>query len=130
MSETFVCAHCGKEHPIEDRCIFDGQELCRECYGTETCICDQCGKRIWLNDDYGDAHHTLCQDCMERYYDRCIDCGRLVELDQLQYLEDGDDDGYCSACFERHLQESGVHSTATATSLSQFFTAMVPVISE
>ena len=27
-----------------------------------------------------------------------------MELDRLQYLEGGDDDGYCSACFDRHLQ--------------------------
>ena len=110
MNETFTCAHCGREHPIENRRIFDGQELCRDCYDTGTCICDQCGERIWLDDDCGDANHTLCQDCVGRYYDRCADCGRLVDLDQLQYLEDGDDDGYCSSCFDRHMRESGVHS--------------------
>ena len=110
MNETFICTHCGREYPIEDQYVFDGQELCRDCYGTETCVCDQCGERIWLVDDCGDIHHTLCQDCVDRYYERCADCGCLVGLDQLQYLEDGDDEGYCSTCFDRHLQENGVHS--------------------
>ena len=60
MNEIFICAQCGREYTLEDRYIFDGQELCRDCYRTETCICDQCGERIWLDDDCGDAYHMLC----------------------------------------------------------------------
>lgn len=110
MNETFICSRCGAEHLIDGSITFSAYRLCRSCYDTETCACDHCGDRIWAADSCGDEHHTLCQDCANCYYDRCADCGRFVLTEDLQYLEDGDDDGYCSSCFDRHLQESGVHS--------------------
>ena len=110
MSRTFICSRCGREHPIVQCCVFDGQELCRNCYDTETCVCDHCGRHSWAEDSCGDENHSLCRTCMERYYAHCTDCGRLVARDNLQFLSESDTEGYCSECYEHHLSEHGVHS--------------------
>ncbi len=110
MNEIFLCCRCGQEHPVTDRFVFDGQELCQNCYESETRICGHCGKRIWADEDYGDAGLILCRTCEERYYERCVDCGRLVELGLLHYLEDDDENGYCDICYDRMTSEAGDHS--------------------
>ena len=110
MKETFICSRCGQEHPTADRYTFDGQELCRGCYEAETCICDHCGSRIWTEASCGDENHTLCQNCADRYYDSCADCGRLVPTEDLRYLEDDDDEGYCDACYNYRIRQTGIHS--------------------
>lgn len=101
MTETFICSQCGQEHSIAERCIFDGRELCENCYDTHTCVCENCGHRIWAYDDCGDENHTICRDCAERYYAHCADCGCSVPLENLRYLSDDDDEGYCERCFNR-----------------------------
>ena len=51
MNNTFICTHCSTVHPISDRIIFNGQEVCEDCFEQETRICDRCGERIWAEDD-------------------------------------------------------------------------------
>ena len=109
MTETFICSRCGAEHPVPERIIFGGYEMCQNCYDTETCVCDRCGDRIWAEDSCGDEDHTLCRHCEDNYYDRCSDCGRLVEQDSLYFLSEDDTDGYCNECYEHRLREGGVH---------------------
>jgi len=110
MNETFICSRCGQEHPNIDRVVFDGQELCQDCYESQTCVCEHCGERIWVDDDCGDEDHTLCRDCADRYYSPCANCGRLVALADLHYLSEDDTEDYCEDCYNRIIRESGVHS--------------------
>ena len=108
MNNTFICTHCSTVHPISDRIIFNGQEVCEDCFEQETRICDRCGERIWAEDDCGDEAHMLCEDCEEQYYGHCTECGRLMPIEDLRYLSDDGDDGYCESCYNHHAQESGV----------------------
>ena len=110
MSRTFICSHCGREHLISECCVFDSQNLCRNCYDTATCVCDHCGRHIWAEDSCGDENHSLCQTCRARYYTPCTDCGRLVERDNLHFLSEDSTDGYCAECYDRHLRENGIRN--------------------
>ena len=83
MNNTFICTHCSTVHPISDRIIFNGQEVCEDCFEQETRICDRCGERIWAEDDCGDEAHMLCEDCEEQYYGHCTECGRLAASENI-----------------------------------------------
>lgn len=98
--ETFICGFCHQEHSVEDRHLFDGTELCGNCYDSETVVCACCGERIWAEDAETDSHISLCQNCYERYYTRCTDCERIISFDDAYYADDDDDPDYpyCSDC--------------------------------
>lgn len=110
--ETFTCALCHQEHPITDRHLFDGTELCGSCFDSETAVCVCCGERIWTEDAESDAHIVLCQTCYDRYYTRCSRCGDLLNYDDAYYTDDDDDTEYpyCYSCIDyvrnprRHIQ--------------------------
>lgn len=68
MTETFLCAHCGRPHPISTRHEMDGRDLCPDCLEEQTVICSHCGQRIWASDNAGDGSRSLCQDCCDAYY--------------------------------------------------------------
>ena len=110
MDETFICYACGEEHPIEERTIFDDLELCQDCLSSRTRLCICCGERIWNDDDCGDENITLCSDCEENHYDHCRRCGRLTHVDDLHYLDEDDDEGYCDECFNHVEHEPGVRN--------------------
>ncbi len=110
MDETFICYACGEEHPIEERTVFDDLELCQDCLSSRTRLCICCGERIWNDDDCGDENITLCSDCEENHYDHCRRCGRLTHVDDLHYLDEDDDEGYCDECFNRVEHEPGVRN--------------------
>ena len=106
MAETFICALCGREHPIEGRTVFDGKSLCPTCLEEHTCVCDRCGDRIWVSDSHSDGSTTVCNDCFDRHYDTCAGCGRIFPYDDLYYSDD-DSDGYCAECYQRRQEERG-----------------------
>lgn len=93
MAETFICSNCGQEHSRSEMVIFDGQQLCLHCQGMLTEICEYCSERIWRRDNRGDRYTAVCGNCID-HYTTCCECGRLVNVDELHYLNDGDDDGY------------------------------------
>ena len=109
MSETFVCELCHQEHPLSAHRSFDGQDLCTSCRDSRTVLCDRCGERIWNENDYGEGGLTLCERCREDY-GYCRDCGRLVPYDQMHYLDDDDDEGYCEQCFCAHTSDDVINS--------------------
>ena len=101
MTETFVCDCCQREYPISEQRSFDGLDLCVDCRDSRTVICDRCGDRIWADDDFGGSGLSLCERC-RGHYGHCRECGRLVSYDQMLYLNDDDDEGYCESCYYSH----------------------------
>lgn len=101
--ETFTCAHCGQEHPIEDRHLMGDTELCGNCFGLKTVVCACCGERVWIEDAETDGIIYLCQTCYDRYYTRCTDCERIINCDDAYYTDDDDNSEYpyCYNCFDR-----------------------------
>ena len=108
MAETFLCTHCGQEHPRSELVTFDGQQLCLRCQGTLTEICEYCGERFWARDNCGDRHTAVCADCIDNYA-RCCECGNLVREGDLHYLNDDDDYGYCDSCWADHGERHVIH---------------------
>lgn len=108
MAEMFLCSHCGQEHSRSDMVTFDGQQLCLHCQGELTEICEYCGERFWSRDNCGDRHTAVCADCIDNYA-RCCECGHLVREDDLHYLNDDDDYGYCDSCWADHGERRVIH---------------------
>ena len=74
MQEMYTCDHCGKEFPLDEALLVEGDRLCRHCAASLTALCDECGIRIYLEHDEGDSNRFLCPSCRERYYTRCDRC--------------------------------------------------------
>ena len=110
MAETFVCSSCHRELPVSMRDNFDGRVLCEDCSDTLTTVCDLCGNRIWREDDRGDSGVTLCEHCRDNHYSECAECGHLVHNDDLHYLNDDDDEGYCDSCWRDHERGQVIQS--------------------
>ena len=108
MTETFICSNCGQEHPRSEMVTFEGQQLCLRCQGELTEICECCGERFWARDNCGDRHTAVCADCIDNYA-RCCECGHLVREDDLHYLNDDDDYGYCDSCWADHGERRVIH---------------------
>lgn len=104
--EVFTCEMCHQEHPVSERYIFDGAELCQSCYENKTDLCDCCGDRIWLEEAETDGSRTLCQRCYDDYYTRCTDCERIIRFGDACYPED-EDEPYCFECAERIRRKRG-----------------------
>ena len=71
MTETFICCHCGQEHPLENRVMVGDDAICERCANEETVICTHCGERIYRDDNAGDENMPLCQSCYDRHYTSC-----------------------------------------------------------
>jgi hypothetical protein len=97
---TFTCGICHEEHPLSQRHIFDGTELCETCYETETTTCDHCGERIWTEDAETDEYTSLCLSCYDRDYSRCHDCGQIIHNSNAYYPDEDYDFPYCSHCID------------------------------
>ena len=67
MTETFICCHCGQEHPLENRIMVGDDALCERCANEETVICSRCGERVYRDDNAGDENTPLCQPCYDRH---------------------------------------------------------------
>lgn len=105
--ETFVCDHCGEEHPLSECHTFDGQDLCPRCLEEETVLCSWCGETIWRSENAGTEDTPLCDTCREDNYTACTRCGRLIANEDACYYRN-DEDGdypYCLHCFG----EGGTH---------------------
>ena len=98
--ETFPCDLCREDYPLSDLITFHHQQLCPTCYEDETTLCHCCGERIWVEDAIRDDSIDLCMRCYEREYTHCTQCDRLIPYDEAVYLDDDEDDPYCSACAE------------------------------
>ena len=99
--DTFICAHCGMIHSVEERTVFDGQTLCPNCLSEHTALCSHCGTRVWVFDNAGTEDTPLCQHCYDNYYESCTRCGALIRRDDA-YYEDNDedeDDPLCHHCY-------------------------------
>ena len=98
-TETFICCHCGQEHPLENRVMVGDDALCERCANEETVICSHCGERVYRDDNAGDENTPLCQPCYDRHYTSCERCGRIIHVDDA-YYEDDDED--CPLCYDCH----------------------------
>ena len=98
MTETFICCHCGQEHPLENRVMMGDDALCERCANEETVICTHCGERIYRDDNAGDENTPLCQPCYDRHYTSCERCGRIIHLDDAYYEDDDEDNPLCYNC--------------------------------
>ena len=109
QTDTFLCTHCGQICSCSDMTELDGDQLCPVCRDELTVVCGDCGVRIWLEDNYGDEHGPLCERCRENNYSRCLQCGRLITRDDVHYLQEDDDEGYCYTCFCNHRSSRVIH---------------------
>ena len=98
MTETFICCHCGQEHPLENRVMVGDDALCERCANEETVICTHCGERIYRDDNAGDENTPLCQPCYDRHYTSCERCGRIIHVDDAYYEDDDEDYPLCYNC--------------------------------
>jgi len=94
MNETYVCTHCGTEHPADQLTGTGDDLLCPACL-ENTAVCRECGTRIRLSDNAGTDLHPLCRTCFDRYYTTCARCGALLRVGTA--LEAGDH-AYCGSC--------------------------------
>ena len=100
MDKAFICEICGEAHPVEQRTVFDGQELCPHCLEENTLICQRCNARIWSDNNDGNDDHPLCTRCYENFYTNCSRCGALLLNEDARYIrEDEDEYPYCDSCF-------------------------------
>ena len=104
-----VCCECGEVLTPDEACEFDGNTYCSSCLDDITFICDCCGEREYTNDEISDERISICQRCYDSYYTRCEACDRLVHNDDMHYLSDDDDYGYCYDCYNervgKHIRE-------------------------
>ena len=98
MTETFICCHCGQEHPLGNRVMVGDDALCERCANEETVICTHCGERIYRDDNAGDENTPLCQPCYDRHYTSCERCGRIIHVDDAYYEDDDEDYPLCYDC--------------------------------
>lgn len=103
MSKELICNECGRGLGGTSVYEFEGNTYCENCFNELTVICDCCERRIWRNDSEGDSYTTLCDSCYNSYYSHCQRCGRLLANEDLHYMDDDDDYGYCYDCYERML---------------------------
>lgn len=101
MTEGFTCAHCGTVLPLSALHTFEDALYCRDCLAELTVACDHCGHRFRTAELHQEQNLTLCYSCLDDYA-HCHGCGRLVLEDELHYLSDDSDEGYCDSCFEAH----------------------------
>jgi len=101
--DTFICTCCGESVPVEQRTIFDGQELCSHCLDHETVLCTSCRERIWRDDNAGSDAVPLCNSCFERSYTNCIRCGALIHNEDARYHRDDvdEEEPMCYDCYSR-----------------------------
>ena len=99
-NQELVCNECGISLGGESVFEFEGNIYCEECFDRLTVVCDCCGDRIWRDNAEGDSLTTLCEHCYDYSYGHCERCGRLVNNDDLYYLADEDDYGYCYDCYQ------------------------------
>ena len=101
MTESCICSHCGDTFPSSELYLFGSRQLCLDCLEELTVICDHCGRRFWRREVHEIQDLTLCNACLENY-SYCSGCGRLVLSDELRYVDDDDNDGYCAECYNSH----------------------------
>lgn len=109
MGNTFICDNCGREHPVNERIEFDGENLCSGCADETATICCRCGDRICRDDNAGDENISLCQRCYDRYYTTCERCGRVILNDDASYGDEDDDEPYCHECHTRYCKNQVIH---------------------
>ena len=109
MEQTFYCDYCHEDHPVSQREIFDGQEICYTCLDTHTVVCQDCGQCVWSDENDGTQYHPLCSRCYEWNYTHCSRCGMLLRESRACYANDDDDDEYpyCSSCYN-HLASRSI----------------------
>lgn len=104
MNETYICTHCGREHPSDQLTGTGDDLLCPDCLENTT-VCHDCGRRIRLDENARNDVHPLCQTCFDRSYVNCDRCGVLLRAETA--LEIGAH-SYCDSCYSRLLR-FGIH---------------------
>lgn len=104
-NETFICCHCGREYPLEDRVIVGDDVICGSCADEETVTCSHCGERIYRDDNAGEENTPLCQSCYDRWYQSCSCCGRILHEDDVYYRSRDDDEPLCLTCYNREQDQ-------------------------
>ena len=103
-----TCTICNREFPTEQLTDFDGELLCSDCHEDETLSCSHCGERIWTDDNMGNDDTPLCAHCYDYHYCTCESCGILLSNNDA-YYEDGEDEPYCSFCYDRRERHVHLH---------------------
>ena len=107
--ETVSCYICDNEIPKDEAIEFDGHYLCSDCHDDETFTCERCGERDWNDNNAGDGDTPLCESCYDGSYTRCNDCDCIIHNDEVYYLDDEDEYGYCAYCFDRNKDKRYIH---------------------
>ena len=105
----FYCQRCERVESLEScHTIYtnsrDHEYWCQDCMENYSFRCDCCDDRYSEEDvdNYETASGGLiCDYCRDDYY-RCEDCGRMVHCDDVYYLGEDDDYGYCYNCYQNH----------------------------
>ena len=109
MEETMhYCESCRHLFPTSELKLFEGLELCPDCFNSATVLCADCGRRIWTAENAGTGSHPLCQSCYDRSYVHCACCGHLIHEDDAYYDNEDSDEPFCYDCYSRRRSE-GIH---------------------
>ena len=103
-NKTFVCSHCGNEHPLDIRILVGDESICEDCALEHTVHCDCCNTRIWEEDAIRDEHTLLCERCYEHSYSRCTECDRIIPNSEAYF--DDDNDVYCEDCWNEMVMKN------------------------
>lgn len=103
MSKELVCNECGRNLGGETVIEFEENIYCEECLNDLSVVCQCCGDRIWRDSAEGDSLTVLCERCYNNYYCHCQRCGQLISNEDLYYMDDEDDYGYCYDCYQNMI---------------------------
>lgn len=102
----FYCQRCERVERL-DNCYTihtnsrDHEYWCQDCMEDYSFHCENCEESYSLDDV--DSYELasggyICEYCRDDYYS-CNNCGALVHCDDIYYVDDDDDDGYCYDCY-------------------------------
>ena len=105
MKTNRTCSVCGATLNEQNAHVFDGQNLCSNCFNDNTVVCCHCGRRVWSDNAEVYGNEYLCGDCYDDHYTTCEDCGRIINRDDA-YYEDDSDYPYCRRCYQSRQSTS------------------------
>lgn len=117
--EMFICAHCGKMHPISERktvYTYGGsgctqkvaEDWCEDCAEADAAECRDCGElhptssMYWIDAD----EEYVCYHCFLEDYEECDHCGRIFRIDDLRDVETAQrTERWCEDCVDEDASE-------------------------
>ncbi len=109
MEEKFVCDACLEEFDISEQYDLGEGVYCPDCIDEVSVICTHCEERIPTDANEGTGETPLCASCVSDYYCFCVSCGRMLANEDAHFIDDDEEDPYCSACHDVQQHRAAIH---------------------